>query len=168
MDRYTKQDVIDLVRENDVQFIRLQFSDVFGTLKNVAITARQLEKALDNKCMFDGSSVDGFVRIEESDMYLYPDLDSFLIFPWHSQSGKVARLVCDVYGQDGLPFIGDSRYILKKVLRKSKKLGYNFNVGPECEFFLFHTDEEGCPTTLTHEKAGYFDVAPLDLSLIHI
>ena len=163
MDRYTKQDVIDLVRENDVQFIRLQFSDVFGTLKNVAITARQLEKALDNKCMFDGSSVDGFVRIEESDMYLYPDLDSFLIFPWHSQSGKVARLVCDVYGQDGLPFIGDSRYILKKVLRKSKKLGYNFNVGPECEFFLFHTDEEGCPTTLTHEKAGYFDVAPLDL-----
>ena len=141
MDRYTKQDIIDLVRENDVQFIRLQFSDVFGTLKNVAITARQLEKALDNKCMFDGSSVDGFVRIEESDMYLYPDLDSFLIFPWHSQSGKVARLVCDVYGQDGLPFIGDSRYILKKVLRKSKKL----------------------PTTLTHEKAGYFDVAPLDL-----
>lgn len=163
MDRYTKQDVIDLVRENDVKFIRLQFSDVFGTLKNVAITSTQLEKALDNKCTFDGSSVDGFVRIEESDMYLYPDLDSFLIYPWHSHSGRVARMICDVYGQDGLPFQGDSRYILKKVLRKCKKLGFNFNVGPECEFFLFHTDEEGRPTTITHEKASYFDVAPLDL-----
>ncbi|MDD3745211.1 MAG: type I glutamate--ammonia ligase [Anaerostipes sp.] len=163
MDRYTKQDVIDLVRENDVKFIRLQFSDVFGTLKNVAITSTQLEKALDNKVTFDGSSVDGFVRIEESDMYLYPDLDSFLIYPWHSHTGRVARMICDVYGQDGLPFQGDSRYVLKKVLRECKKTGFNFNVGPECEFFLFHTDDEGRPTTITHEKASYFDVAPLDL-----
>ncbi|HJC50989.1 MAG TPA: type I glutamate--ammonia ligase [Candidatus Anaerostipes avistercoris] len=162
MGRYTKQDIIDLVRENDVQFIRLQFSDLFGAMKNVAITARQLEKALDNKCTFDGSSVDGFVRIEESDMYLYPDLDSFIIFPW-SSGGRVARLICDVYGQDGMPFEGDPRNILKKVMRECKKMGYKFNVGPECEFFLFHTDEEGQPTTLSHEKAGYFDVAPLDL-----
>lgn len=163
MGRYTKQDVIDLVRENDVEFIRLQFSDLFGTMKNVAITARQLEKALDNKCTFDGSSVDGFVRIEESDMYLYPDLDSFAIFPWNAGGNRVARLICDVYGQDGLPFAGDPRNVLKRVMVECQKMGYKFNVGPECEFFLFHTDEEGCPTTVSHEKAGYFDVAPLDL-----
>ena len=163
MGRYTKQDVIDLVRENDVEFIRLQFSDLFGTMKNVAITARQLEKALDNKCTFDGSSVDGFVRIEESDMYLYPDLDSFAIFPWNAGGNRVARLICDVYGQDGLPFAGDPRNVLKRVMVECQKMGYKFNVGPECEFFLFHTDEEGRPTTVSREKAGYFDVAPLDL-----
>lgn len=134
MGRYTKQDVIDLVRENDVEFIRLQFSDLFGTMKNVAITARQLEKALDNKCTFDGSSVDGFVRIEESDMYLYPDLDSFAIFPWNAGGNRVARLICDVYGQDGLPFEGDPRNVLKRVMVECQKMGYKFNVGPECEF----------------------------------
>ncbi|MCQ2492352.1 MAG: type I glutamate--ammonia ligase [Lachnospiraceae bacterium] len=163
MSHNTKQDIMRLVEENDVQFIRLQFTDVFGTLKNVAITARQLEKALDNKVMFDGSSIDGFVRIDESDMYLYPCLDSFTIFPWRSSNGNVARLICDVYRPDGVPFEGDCRGVLKKVLRKAAKMGYNFVVGPECEFFLFHTDEEGRPTTITHEKAGYFDVAPLDL-----
>ena len=163
MGRYTKQDVIDLVRENDVEFIRLQFSDLFGTMKNVAITARQLEKALDNKCTFDGSSVDGFVRIEESDMYLYPDLDSFAIFPWNAGGNRVARLICDVYGQDGLPFAGDPRNVLKRVMVECQKMGYKFNVGPECEFFLFHTDDNGVPTTLTHEKAGYLDISPLDL-----
>ena len=163
MGRYTKQDVIDLVRENDVEFIRLQFSDLFGTMKNVAITARQLEKALDNKCTFDGSSVDGFVRIEESDMYLYPDLDSFAIFPWNAGGNRVARLICDVYGQDGLPFAGDPRNVLKRVMVECQKMGYKFNVGPECEFFLFHTDDNGVPTTVTHEKAGYLDVSPVDL-----
>ena len=163
MGRYTKQDVIDLVRENDVEFIRLQFSDLFGTMKNVAITARQLEKALDNKCTFDGSSVDGFVRIEESDMYLYPDLDSFAIFPWNAGGNRVARLICDVYGQDGLPFAGDPRNVLKRVMVECQKMGYKFNVGPECEFFLFHTDDNGLPTTLTHEKGGYFDLGPIDL-----
>ncbi len=163
MSHNTKQDIMRLVEENDVQFIRLQFADVFGTLKNVAITARQLEKALDNKVSFDGSSIDGFVRIDESDMYLYPCLDSFNIFPWRSSRGNVARLICDVYRPDGVPFEGDCRSVLKKVLRKAARMGYNFVVGPECEFFLFHTDEEGRPTTITHEKAGYFDVAPLDL-----
>ena len=115
MSHYTKQDIMRLVEENDVEFIRLQFTDVFGTLKNVAITARQLEKALDNKCMFDGSSVDGFVRIDESDMYLYPDLDTFSIFSWRSSSVQVARLICDVYRPDGIPFEGDPRGVLKKV-----------------------------------------------------
>lgn len=163
MSKYTKQDIMRLVEEEDIEFIRLQFTDMFGTFKNVAITASQLEKALDNKCMFDGSSIEGFVRIDESDMYLYPDLNTFEIFPWRPQHGKVARMICDVYRPNGTPFEGDPRYILKKVLEEAADMGYSFHVGPECEFFLFHTDDEGRPTTITHEKAGYFDISPLDL-----
>ncbi len=163
MSKYTKQDIMRLVEEEDIEFIRLQFTDMFGTLKNVAITASQLEKALDNKCMFDGSSIEGFVRIDESDMYLYPDLNTFEIFPWRPQHGKVARMICDVYRPNGTPFEGDPRYILKKVLKEAADMGYTFNAGPECEFFLFHTDDEGRPTTISHEKAGYFDISPLDL-----
>ena len=161
--RYTKQDIMNKVEDNDVEFIRLQFTDAFGTLKNVAITADHLEEALDNKIMFDGASIDGFVHVEESDMYLYPDLDTFEIFPWRPQVGKVARLICDVYNPDGTPFEGDPRYILKQELKRAVDMGYSFEVGPECEFFLFHTDEEGHPTTVTHEKAGYLDMGPLDL-----
>ena len=152
-----------LVEEEDVGFIRLQFTDIFGTMKNVAVTASQLEKALDNQIMFDGSSIEGFARIEDSDMYLYPDLDTFVIFPWRPQQGKVARLICDVYKPDGTAFESDPRYILKKVLSEAKDMGYEFNAGPECEFFLFHTDEDGRPTTLSHESATYFDLGPLDL-----
>ena len=163
MSKYTKQDIMKMVEEEDIEFIRLQFTDMFGTFKNVAITSSQLEKALDNKCMFDGSSIEGFVRIDESDMYLYPDLNTFEIFPWRPQHGKVARMICDVYRPNGTPFEGDPRYILKKVLKEAADMGYSFNVGPECEFFLFHTDDEGRPTTITHEKAGYFDISPLDL-----
>ena len=163
MSRYTKDYIFSMVVEEDVEFIRLQFTDIFGTLKNIAITSSQLEKALDNKCMFDGSSVEGFVRIEESDMYLYPAYDTFEIFPWRPQQGKVARLICDVYTPDGKPFEGDPRWILKKVINEAKDMGYIFEVGPECEFFLFHTDDNGLPTTLSHEKAGYFDLGPTDL-----
>ena len=163
MSRYTKDDIFRMVEEEDVEFIRLQFTDIFGTLKNIAITSSQLEKALDNKCMFDGSSVEGFVRIEESDMYLYPDYDTFEIFPWRPQQGKVARLICDVYTPDGKPFEGDPRWILKKTIKEAADLGYRFDVGPECEFFLFHTDDNGLPTTLSHERAGYFDLGPNDL-----
>ncbi|MBO5056301.1 MAG: type I glutamate--ammonia ligase [Lachnospiraceae bacterium] len=160
---YSKEDIMELVQDEDVEFIRLQFTDMFGSLKNVAITASQLEKALNNKCMFDGSSIEGFVRIEESDMYLYPDLNTLEIFPWRPQQGKVARLICDVYRPNGEPFEGDPRYILKRAVKEAADLGYSFEVGPECEFFLFHTDENGLPTTLTHEQAGYFDLGPLDL-----
>ena len=163
MSRYTKDDIFRMVDEEDVEFIRLQFTDIFGTLKNIAITSSQLEKALDNKCMFDGSSVEGFVRIEESDMYLYPDYDTFEIFPWRPQQGKVARLICDVYTPDGKPFEGDPRWILKKTIKEANEMGYRFDVGPECEFFLFHTDDNGLPTTLSHERAGYFDLGPNDL-----
>lgn len=152
-----------MVEDNDVEFIRLQFTDIFGALKNVAITSSQIERVLDNGCMFDGSSIEGFARIEESDMYLYPDLDTFEIFPWRPQQGKVARLICDVYRPNGEPFEGDPRYILKKVLGEAKEMGYTFDVGPELEFFLFHTDDYGMPTTITHEKGGYFDLGPIDL-----
>lgn len=163
MSKYTKEDILRIVEEEGVEFIRLQFTDMFGTLKNVAITSSQLEKALDNKCMFDGSSIEGFVRIEESDMYLYPDLDTFVIFPWNGKPGKAARIICDVYGIDGKPFSGDPRYILRKTIAKAEKMGYSFNVGPECEFFLFHLDENHNPTTISHENAGYFDLGPVDL-----
>ena len=163
MSRYTKQDIIRMIQDNDVEFIRLQFTDIFGTLKNVAITASQIERALKNECMFDGSAIEGFVRIEESDMYLHPDLDTFQIFPWRPQQGKVARLICDVYRPNGEPFEGDPRYILKKVIKQAEDMGYQFEVGPECEFFLFHTDDNGMPTTITHEKGSYFDLGPVDL-----
>ncbi len=164
MSKYTKQDIIRMVEEEDVEFIRLQFTDMFGMLKNVAITAGQLPKALDNKCVFDGSAIEGFVRVEETDMYLYPDLDTFEIFPWRPQHGKVARLICDVYNPDGTPFEGDPRYVFKRVLKEAEDMGFYFNVGPECEFFLFNNDEEGRPTTETHEMAGYFDIGPVDLA----
>jgi len=164
MHNYSKEDIFRIVEEEDVEFIRLQFTDIFGVIKNVAITSSQLEKALDNKCMFDGSCVEGFARIEEADMYLYPDYNTFEIFPWRPQQGRVARLICDVHKLDGTHFEGDTRNILKKVVKEAEDMGYIFNVGPECEFFLFHTDDNGLPTTISHEKAGYFDIGPADLA----
>lgn len=162
MSRLTKEDIFRIVEDEDVAFIRLQFCDIFGTPKNIAITASQLESALDNECMFDGSAIEGFGKTAESDMYLYPDLDSFEIYPWRPQSGKVARMFCDVYTSDKKPFIADSRSILKKVLEQAKDMGYIFKANPELEFFLFDLDDEGQPTTNTHENAGYFDLAPAD------
>ena len=162
MGRYTKEDIIRMVNEDDIKFIRMQFTDIFGQLKNVAITASQIEKALNNQIAMDGSSIEGFVRIQESDQYLYPDLDSFAILPWRPQYGKVARLICDVHNPDGTPFVGDPRYVLKRVLKEASDMGYTFNVGPECEFFLFQTDDTGNPITKTDDEAGYFDLGPLD------
>ena len=143
MSKYTKEDILKSAQENGVEFIRLQFTDVFGIMKNVAITSSQLEKALDNECMFDGSSIDGFVRINESDMYLHPDYDTWTIFPWRKhQNAQTARLICSVYCADNkTPFLGDPRNVLQKVMDEAAEMGYSFNVGPECEFFLFHTDD---------------------------
>lgn len=163
MQEYTKEDILRIVEEEDVEFIRLQFTDIFGTMKNMAVTVSQLEKAMDNRCMFDVSSLEGLSGEEDSDMYLYPDLSTFEIFPWRPQQGKVARFICDVYREDGTPYEGDPRHVLKKEIASAEKMGYTMYVGPECEFFLFHTDEDGMPTTLTHEQGGYFDVGPLDL-----
>jgi glutamine synthetase len=162
LSKYTKEDIIRKVNEDGVEFIRMQFTDIFGQLKNVAITKSQIEKAVNNQIAIDGSSIEGFTRIHESDQYLYPDLDSYVELPWRPQHGKVARLICDVYNPNGTPFIGDPRGVLKKTLEKAAKLGYSFNVGPELEFFLFETDDRGRPTTRTGDDASYFDLSPLD------
>ncbi len=163
MANYTKEQILKECMDKDVEFIRLQFIDILGVPKNVAITFSQLEKVLDEGMMFDGSSIEGFARIEESDMYLRPDLDTFVIYPWRPQQGKVARLLCDVYTPSGERFMGDPRNILKKTMEDAEAMGYTFNVGNECEFFLFHTDEDGRPTTITNDEAGYFDLDPVDL-----
>jgi len=159
---YTKEDILRKIKEDDIRFIRLQFVDIFGIQKNVAIMSSQAERALNNSCMFDGSSIEGFVRVEESDMYLWPDLNSYVRFPWCT-GGNVARFICDIYKSDRTPFEGDPRYVLKKVVKEAESMGYTFNVGPELEFFLFHRDENGSPTTKTHDDAGYFDLGPVDL-----
>ncbi len=158
-----KNEILAKAREMGVKFIRLQFTDITGVLKNVAITVEQLEKALDGELMFDGSSIHGFVRIEESDMYLRPDPDTFTVFPWRPRDGAVARLICDIYNPDGTPFAGCPRHALKRVLARAARMGFTMNVGPECEFFLFYTDGEGRPTLRTHDQAGYFDLSPVDL-----
>ncbi|RLL45400.1 type I glutamate--ammonia ligase [Oceanobacillus piezotolerans] len=164
MPKYTREEVVEQIKENNVKFIRLQFTDMLGTIKNVEIPVSQLDKALDNKMMFDGSSIEGFVRIEESDMYLYPDLDSFVVFPWTSEKGKVARFICDIYMPDGNPFEGDPRYILKRNLQRMEELGFDtFNIGAEPEFFLFKLDENGAPSLELNDQGGYFDLAPTDL-----
>ncbi|MFT8312602.1 MAG: type I glutamate--ammonia ligase [Sporolactobacillus sp.] len=164
MAKFTKEDIISKVNEANVKFIRLQFTDLLGIIKNVEIPVSQLEKALDNDIMIDGSSIEGFVRIEESDMLLYPDYDSFVIFPWTAEKGKVARFICDIYKPDRTPFPGDPRSVLKAQLAEMEKLGFtNFNIGPEPEFFLFKLDESGNPTLDLNDKGGYFDLAPTDL-----
>lgn len=164
MARYEKEEILKIAEKEDVRFIRLQFTDLLGIIKNVEIPVDQLPKALDNQMMFDGSSIEGFVRIEESDMRLYPDLDSWVIFPWTPEKGKVARLICDVYNPDGTPFEGDPRGIMKRALEEMRQLGFtDFNIGPEPEFFLFKMDEKGEPTLELNDKGGYFDLAPTDL-----
>ncbi len=163
MAKLTNDDVRNLAKEWGVKFIRLQFTDIFGILKNVAITVEQLQKALEGELMFDGSSIDGFVRIEESDMYLRPDPSTFAVFPWRPRDGAVARLICDIYNPDGTPFAGDPRNVLRRAIQEAGEMGYTMNVGPELEFYLFHIDNEGRPTTITQDRAGYFDMAPVDL-----
>lgn len=160
---YSKEDILRIAKEKNVRFIRLQFTDLLGTIKNLEIPVSQLTKALDNKMMFDGSSIEGYVRIEESDMYLYPDLDTWLIYPWVTED-RIARLICDIYLPDGHPFSGDPRGILKRNLKKAEEMGFtDMNVGPEPEFFLFKTDEKGDPTLELNDQGGYFDLAPTDL-----
>ena len=155
------------VKEKNIKFLRLMFTDILGTLKNVEVPAtdEQLDKLFDNKMMFDGSSIEGFVRINESDMYLYPDWDTWIIFPWGDEYGKVAGVICDVYTAEGQPFPGDPRGVLKRNLNNMEKLGFKkFNLGPEPEFFLFKLDENQEPTLEVNDKGGYFDLAPTDLA----
>ncbi|WP_318766321.1 type I glutamate--ammonia ligase [Lactiplantibacillus carotarum] len=162
--QYTKDDIRRIVKEENVNFLRLMFTDLFGTIKNVEVPVSQLDKLLDNKLMFDGSSIDGFVRIEESDMYLYPDLSTWLIMPWNTEHGKIARIICEVYTTDKKPFEGDPRNNLIRVLNDMREAGYtSFNVGTEPEFFLFKMNDKGEPTTELNDKGSYFDLSPMDL-----
>lgn len=160
---YTKEQIMQDVKDKNVRYLRLMFTDILGTIKNVEVPISQLDKVLSNKMMFDGSSIEGFVRIEESDMYLYPDLSTWLVFPWDNAHGKIARLICDIYMPDGTPFKGDPRANLRRVLEEMQSLGFtNFNLGPEPEFFLFKLDEKGNPTMELNDQGGYFDLAPTD------
>lgn len=162
--QYTADEIRDIVKQENVQFLRLMFTDINGIIKNVEVPISQLDKVLNNKITMDGSSIDGFVRIEESDMLLFPDLDTWMIFPWGSDHGKVARLICSVHMTDGTPFAGDPRNNLARVIEKMKADGFSsFNIGPEPEFFLFKLDDNGRPTTTLNDKGSYFDLAPLDL-----
>lgn len=164
MKNHTKQEIMEIAKEENVRFLRLMFTDIDGVIKNVEVPISQLEKALDNKMMFDGSSIDGFVAVEESDMQLRPDLSTWLIFPWDTEYGKIARLICDVYNPDGTPFSGDPRSNLKRVLKEMENQGFTeFNLGPEPEFFLFKLDENGEPSHRLNDHGGYFDLAPTDL-----
>ena len=158
-----KQEVLQRCRRDNVKFVRLQFTEPYGAVKNVSIPVEELEKALDNELMFDGSSIRGFKRIEQSDMYFLPDPSTYSVLPWRgSQDARTARLICDVADPDGTPFAGDPRSNLKRVLRQAEALGYSMQVGPEAEFFLFRLDADGNPTVDPHDAASYFDVAPLD------
>ncbi len=161
---YSREQIVSMAKAEDVRYLRLQFTDLLGIIKNVEVPISQLEDAMNNRIMFDGSSIEGFVRIEESDMYLYPDLSTWLIFPWHGDQGQVARLICDIYMPDGTPFAGDPRGILKRALKMASDMGFSaMNVGPEPEFFLFKIDEHGNATTEMNDQGGYFDLAPVDL-----
>ncbi|ELY92725.1 glutamine synthetase [Natrialba hulunbeirensis JCM 10989] len=161
-----EQDVLDEIEEHDIDFLRLQFTDILGTVKNVSIPARQAEKAFAEGIYFDGSSIEGFVRIQESDMRLTPDPDTFAILPWRDrEEGASARLICDVVNTStGEPFEGDPRYVLKRALERAEEMGYTVNAAPEPEFFLFEEDEKGRATTKTNDAGGYFDLAPKDLA----
>jgi glutamine synthetase len=163
MSKLSKEDILRMAEEKEVEFIRLQFVDILGIIKNVAITIEQLPEALDGKIMFDGSSIEGFTRIHESDMYLKPDYDTFVVFPWETSGGHTARMMCDIYTPDGEPFVGCPRNTLKRVMAEAKEMGYEMFAGPEPEFFLFEKDKDGNPTTKTHDKGGYFDLSPVDL-----
>lgn len=163
MENYTKSEIFEMVEDEDVQFIRLQFTDIMGNLKNIAVPSSRLFKVMDNRCSIDMASVIGFVHGEEADLYLRPNLGTFTILPWRPQQGKVARFLCDICRADGSEYEGNPRLILQRVIDRANNMGYSFYVNPECEFFLFHTDDNGKPTTLTHEQAGYLDTSPIDL-----
>lgn len=167
MNSNKKKEIIQEAEEKNVKFLRLMFTDIDGVIKNVEVPISQLEKVMDNEMAFDGSSIDGFVSIDQSDMKLHPDLDTWLIFPWELDNldVKIARFICDVYTPDGEPFAGDPRNNLKRVLKEMETFGYTeFNLGPEPEFFLFKLDENGKPTRTLNDSGGYFDLAPTDLA----
>lgn len=158
----SKEEILQLIEEEDVEFIRLQFVDMFGNLKNIAVTPGQMERVINKEYSFDGSALFDNLYSYDEELFLRPDLESFVILPWRPQQGRVGKFICDVYKADGSPMELSPRTILKKVLKRGREEGYTCMVDAECEFFLFHTDENGMPTIVTHERAGYMDVGPAD------
>lgn len=158
----TIKEILDFVNENDIKFIRLQFCDILGELKNISIMSSHLEKAFLHGISFDASAIKGFLDIDESDLLLFPDPSTLTILPWRPQEGRVARFFCYIKTPEGKIFEGDSRNLLKKTVENLWSLGYTSKIGPECEFYLFRRDDEGEPTLVPHDKAGYFAVSPLD------
>ncbi|MFD1018592.1 glutamine synthetase family protein [Thalassobacillus hwangdonensis] len=159
---YSKESIKKEVIDQGVEFIRLEFTDMLGDTKNVELPVEEIDSVLDNEAMFDSSSISGFSDIQESDMYLVPDLDTFKVMPKEVEEDSVARFVCDIYTPDGEPFEGDPRFILKRAMQEAKDMGYTVNVGPEPEFFLFKLNEEGYPIRKMNDRAGYFDASPID------
>ncbi|MFP4143135.1 MAG: type I glutamate--ammonia ligase [Thermoplasmata archaeon] len=157
-----KDELLNFVKEEGIEFVEMQFMDILGTVKSVTIPSYQLERAIEEGVLFDGSSIMGYATIEESDLRAYPDLETFLVFPWIEEDIKTGRLICDIYDSNENRFKGDPRYILQKQLKKAREKGFEFNVGPEYEFFLFKTDEDGEPTLIPDDEGGYFDLMPLD------
>ncbi|WP_317853901.1 glutamine synthetase family protein [Chakrabartyella piscis] len=160
--KYTVEEVMEFVEENDVKFIRLAFCDIFGTQKNISIMPAELLRAFTDGISFDASSISGFMNVEESDLFLIPDPDTMSILPWRPAQGRVIRLFCTIKNPDGSDFAGDGRTILKKTIAKAKNMGYQCKVGTEGEFYLFELDEKGLPTKAPVDAAGYCDIAPLD------
>ncbi len=156
-------EILTRCKKENVHFLRLQFTDIDGIIKNVEVPSSQFEKALDGQIMFDGSSIQGFTRIEESDMLLVPDLATFQVFPWETDHGKVGRLVCDIANPDGSVFAGCPRSALKRVVDRAARMGFKMMAGPEAEFFLFQRDHNGAALAATHDSGGYFDLSPRDL-----
>lgn len=162
--QFTRDEIKSLIKEYNIKFIKLQFVDINGQVKNMSVPSEQIDKALNNEIMLDGSSIKGFRSIETSDMFFHPDINSFQILPWRNTNGvNAARLICDIYNSDGTPFEGCPRCNLKRVMEAAEKLGFSMNVGPEAEFFLFSKDKDGNVTTETQDRAGYYDVGPEDL-----
>ncbi|MFO7793075.1 MAG: type I glutamate--ammonia ligase [Candidatus Saliniplasma sp.] len=157
-----KEELLEYVGEEEIKFVEMQFMDILGTVKSVSIPISHLERAIEEGVLFDGSSIMGYATIEESDLRAFPDLDTFLVFPWINDNIKTGRLICDIYTSDGSRFEGDPRYILQKQVERALEMGYRFNVGPEYEFFLFKTTEDGDPTVTPDDDGGYFDLMPLD------
>ncbi|HZH40175.1 MAG TPA: type I glutamate--ammonia ligase [Gemmatimonadales bacterium] len=158
----SKRDILDLAKKQGVSFLRLQFTDILGVNKNVEVPESQFEKALEGDIMFDGSSIEGFVRIEESDMVLKPDLETFRVLPGGDEGGTVARIICDIYNPDGSAFAGCPRLALKRQIARARDAGYAMMAGVEAEFFIFQLDASEAPTTITHDSGGYFDQTPVD------
>ena len=157
-----KNDILDIVKNKGIKFVEMQFMDILGRVKTVSIPANHLDRAMEEGVLFDGSSIVGYATIEESDLRAYPDLDTFLVFPWIDENIKTGRMICDIYYSNGDRFEGDPRYILEKQVKKAERMGYEFNVGPEFEFFLFKTDENDRPTVNPDDEGGYFDLLALD------